>query len=66
MTSLANARPSTGHVAAQNHIGAFFAGLASLFASFSRALEFSRLCEAEYNRKGEVPPDAFKRFMDQV
>ena len=66
MTSLANAHPSVDHVAAQNQFASTLAGVAGLFESFSRALTFSRLCEAEFNRKGEIAPETFKRLIDKV
>ncbi len=66
MTGLAHARPSTEHVAAQNHIAAALAGLASFFASLSRVLAFSRMCEAEFNRTGTIAPERFRRLIDQV
>lgn len=66
MASLSNARPSIGYVAAQDFVTNAFAGVASLFASFSRALAFSRSCEVELNRTGEIAPETLKRFLDQV
>lgn len=66
MTSLVNAHPSTGHGAAQNDGVSIIAGVTSLFESFSRALAFSRMCEAEFNLKGEIAPETFRRFVDQV
>ena len=66
MTSLVDTHPSTGHVAAQNYGASALAGVAGLFESFSRALAFSRLCEAEFNRKGEIAPETYKRLIAEV
>ena len=66
MASLSNVRPSIGHVAAQDLVANAFAGVVSLFGSFSRALAFSRMCEVELNRTGEIAPETLKRLLDQV
>ena len=66
MTNLANAHPLTGYAAAQNYSAVVITALQGFSASFLRAVEFSRQCEAEFNRKGEIAPETYKRLIAEV
>ncbi len=66
MTTLSNAHPVANHVAMQDQISHLFSGISNLLASFSRAVAFSRQCEAEFSRQGHVSPDVLKKLMTEV
>ena len=66
MTTLANAHSPVGHIAVQNGFAAFVAGVGEVIASFSRAIAFSRQCEAEFNSHGQVNPETLKKLLHQV
>ena len=66
MTTLSNAHPAAHHVAMQDQLSQLFRGISNLLASFSRAVAFSRQCEAEFSRQGRVSPDVLKKLMTEV
>jgi len=66
MTTLSNAHPVAQHAAMQDHLTNLMNGVSSLLLSFSRAIAFSRQCEAEFSRQGQVSPDTLKRLIAEI
>ncbi|MCP5082956.1 MAG: hypothetical protein GY948_14810 [Alphaproteobacteria bacterium] len=66
MTTLSNTHPAAQHAAMQDHLTHLLNGVSNLFVSFSRAIAFSRRCEAEFSRQGNVSPETVKRLIAEV